>query len=225
MPVETDIEKRNRALIAFALLSGARDNAIASLSIRHIDLAAQAVFQDAREVRTKRRKTFTSCFFPVGDDIEAIVAEWLAHLTTALLFGPDDPLFPKTRVAVGDSGGFEAAGLERQHWSNAQAIRTIFHDAFIAAGLPYFNPHSFRTTLVRLGQKVCNGPEAFKAWSQNLGHEKVDTTFTSYGTVEGDRQAEIFAGMRFKPAEASDGTPDAATIQKVLAHFAKQHIR
>ncbi|OYU48139.1 MAG: recombinase XerC [Rhizobiales bacterium PAR1] len=224
MPGDTDIEKRNRALVAFAILSGARDNAIASLSIRHIDLAVRTVFQDARAVRTKRRKTFTSCFFPVGDDIETIVADWLAHLTTVLLFGLDDPLFPKTRVAVGASGGFEAAGLERQHWTNAQAIRTIFRDAFTAAGLPYFNPHSLRKTLTRLGQKVCRGPEEFKAWSQNFGHDKVDTTFTSYGTVASERQEEIFAGMRAKPGEAaSGGDPDAATIRQVLAHVAKQH--
>ena len=226
MPGSTDIEKRNRALVAFAVLSGARDNAIASLSIRHVDLTARTVFQDARAVRTKRRKTFTSCFFPVGDDIEAIVADWLEHLTTALLFGPDDPLFPKTHVVVGTSGGFEAAGLERQHWSNAQAIRTIFREAFTAAGLPYFNPHSLRKTLTRFGLKVCRGPEDFKAWSQNFGHDKVDTTFTSYGTVASDRQEEIFAGMRQKSGEAvSSGWPDAETIRQVLAHVAKQHAR
>jgi len=43
--------------------------------------------------------------------------------------------------------------------------------------LPYFNPHSFRNTLVRLGQEICRSPEEFKSWSQNLGHEKVLTTF------------------------------------------------
>lgn len=218
MPGDTDIEKRNRALVAFALLSGARDDAIASLSIRHIDLDARTVFQD---VRTKLRKTFTSCFFPVGEEIETIVADWLAHLTTVLLFGPDDPLFPKTRVAVGDSGGFEATGLERQHWTNAQAIRTIFRDAFAAAGLPYFNPHSFRKTLVRLGQKVCRGPEEFKAWSQNLRHDKVDTTFTSYGNVIHDRQTEIFAGLRERAGEPANGTPDMEAMRQALAVLQK----
>ena len=45
---------------------------------------------------------------------------------------------------------FEAQGLKRAHWSNANPIRTIFKETFIQAGLPYFNPHSFRNTLVRL---------------------------------------------------------------------------
>jgi hypothetical protein len=101
-----------------------------------------------------------------------------------------------TQVGVEGSGGFEVQGLKREHWSNANPIRAIFRQAFSAAGLPYFNPHSFRDTLVRLGEKVCRNPEEFKAWSQNLGHEKVLTTFTSYGNVSSHRQAEIFTAMR-----------------------------
>ena len=38
---------------------------------------------------------------------------------------------------------------------------------------------------------VCHTPEEFKAWSQNLGHEQVMTTFSSYGHVATDRQAEL----------------------------------
>ncbi len=52
-------------------------------------------------------------------------------------------------------------------------MRTIFRDAFERAELPYFNPHSFRNTLVQYGQMQCKSPEDFKAWSQNLGHEQV----------------------------------------------------
>ena len=39
MPDNTAIERRNRALIAFTLLTGARDGAIASMKLKHIDLA------------------------------------------------------------------------------------------------------------------------------------------------------------------------------------------
>lgn len=38
-------------------------------------------------------------------------------------------------------------------------------------------------------------PEHFKAWSQNLGHEKVLTTFLSYGEVACQRQGEIIRGL------------------------------
>jgi len=82
-------------------------------------------------------------------------------------------------------------GLKRQHWRTATPIRAIFKTAFTAAGLPYFNPHTFRKTLVALGQSRCETPEHFKAWSQNLGHEGVMTTFSSYGGVQVARQSEI----------------------------------
>jgi site-specific recombinase XerD len=69
MPASTEIERRNRALIAFTLLTGARDSAVASMKLKHVDLMANSVNQDAREVNTKFSKTFTTFFFPVGDEI------------------------------------------------------------------------------------------------------------------------------------------------------------
>lgn len=219
MNADTDIAKRDRALIAFTLLTGARDDAIASLCLRHVDPESRTVDQDARSVRTKNRKTFTSNFFPVGDDIEAIVVDWIAFLKNEKLFGPDDPLFPATRIAVGADGRFGSAGLERKHWKNADAIRRIFRTSFEAAGLPYFNPHSFRKTLALLSKKVCPNPEAFKAWSQNLGHEHVLTTFTSYGSVSSHRQAEILASLNGDDTATNRGVPDTATINRVLDHL------
>jgi integrase len=195
MPADSAIQRRDRALIAFTLLTGARDSAIASMKLKHVNLAAGCVNQDAREVQTKFSKTFTTYFFPVGDEIRRIVAEWVAFLQEEMLWSNDDPLFPATRITLGATRQFEAVGLERAHWSSAARIRTIFRDAFARAGLPYFNPHSFRNTLVRLGQVVCKTPEHFKAWSQNLGHDKVLTTFLSYGQVESPRQGEIIRGL------------------------------
>ena len=76
MPAGTEIDHRNRALIAFTLLTGARDRAIASLKLRHVDLVGGCVHQDAREVQTKFSKTVVTYFFPVGDELLAIFSEW-----------------------------------------------------------------------------------------------------------------------------------------------------
>jgi integrase/recombinase XerD len=73
MPNNSAIERRNRSLIAFTLLTGARDSAIASLKLKHIDVIGNCIFQDAREVNTKFSKTFTTNFFPVGNHIHQIV--------------------------------------------------------------------------------------------------------------------------------------------------------
>ena len=73
MPTQTEIERRNRALVAFALLTGARDSAIASMKLKHVDLIEGCVHQDAREVKTKFSKTFTTYYFPVGEEVRQIV--------------------------------------------------------------------------------------------------------------------------------------------------------
>jgi integrase len=195
MPVAAAIERRNRAIIAFMILTGARDGAVASMKLKHVDLDQDLVEHDAREVRTKFSKSFPTYFFPVGDDIRGVVADWVAFLRTEMLFGFDDPLFPATQVVVGDNGRFKTEGLDRKSWSNAGPIRKVFKEAFKAAGLPPFNPHSLRKTLAQLGQKRCRTIEHMKAWSQNLGHEELMTTFASYGNLGRSQQAEIMAKL------------------------------
>jgi integrase len=191
MPATTEIERRDRALMAFTILTGARDGAIASFKLRNIDIGEGKIYQDARDVRTKFSKSFVTTFFPVGEDIRAVVIDWVGYLRREKLWNLGDPLFPATRVAAGADLRFVAAGLDRKHWSGASPIRQIFKEAFAAAGLPYFNPHSFRKTLALLGGRLCKTPEEYKAWSQNLGHDHVLTTFSSYGDVGSYRQAEI----------------------------------
>jgi integrase len=195
MPVSTEIERRNRALLAFTILTGMRDRAIASIKLKHIDVIEKCVHQDARDVKTKFSKTFSTFFFPIDDDIEEIVLEWIMYLKEEKLWGNEDPLFPVTNITLNRALQFEAAGIKKEHWQTASPIRKIFQDAFTTAGLPYFNPHSFRNTLARLGEELCHTPEEFKAWSQNLGHEKVLTTFTSYGEVSYHRQGELIRNM------------------------------
>jgi site-specific recombinase XerC len=85
MPADGQIERRNRALIAFHLLSGARGDAIASMKLKHVDLDKRRICQDAREVRTKNAKTINSTFFPVGSDIEAIVSDWIVNVSRGVI--------------------------------------------------------------------------------------------------------------------------------------------
>ncbi|MCP5017694.1 MAG: site-specific integrase [Ketobacter sp.] len=216
MPNKTAIERRDKALIAFTLLTGARDSAIASLKLKHIDIQAGTVYQDAREVNTKFSKSFTTSFFPVGDDVRDIVVQWVECLKSDLLMGNDDPLFPKTRMSQSGDNSFQVAGLSNEHWSSAAAIRKIFKDAFTAAELPPFNPHSFRNTLAALGERLCNTAEEFKAWSQNLGHEGVLTTLYSYGEVQPVRQVEIIQKLG-KPRDEALSAINTAELAKALA--------
>ncbi len=192
---ETDIEKRDRALIAFTILTGIRDSAIISLKLKHIDLYRDFVNQDPTEVNTKFSKRIDTYFFPVGDDMKDVFVEWVKFLKEEKVHGNDAPLFPRTKIGQDEYHSFSPLGLESEHWCTTTPVRGIFRAAFKRAGLPYYSPHRFRNTLVRLGQQICTTPEEFKAWSQNLGHESPLTTFISYGQIDLYRQGDIISGL------------------------------
>jgi integrase len=116
-------------------------------------------------------------------------------------------------MGVGECGSFQPQGLERHGWASSGPIRDVFRRAFENAGLPYFNPHSFRDMLVRHAMTLGLSPEEMKAWSQNLGHSDVLTTFTSYGTVPLHRQSELIR-LRGKSGARQD---HVAALEAVLA--------
>ena len=206
MPIGSPLERRDRALIAFTAITAARVNALASFRLGNVDMAKGMVAHDARTVNTKFGKTFPTYFMPVVEGAQDIVADWVRELRENHLFAPTDPLFPATAMGVGEDGGFQPTGLARHNWASTGPIRDAFRRAFERAGLPYFNPHSFRDMAVRHAMTLDLGPEEMKAWSQNLGHSDVLTTFTSYGQVPTHRQAELIreAKTRHAPLENLD---------------------
>jgi integrase len=210
MPADTVLARRDRALVAFAALTGARVGALASFRLGHVDLAGGFVEQDARTVQTKFSKTFRTYFMPVCQPALAIVAQWVGELQQEHLWGPNGPLFPATAMGLGTDHGFVAIGLARHGWSTTAPVRDIFKRAFAAAGLPYFNPHSLRDMLVHHAMALNLSPEEMKAWSQNLGHADVLTTFTSYGQVPAHRQGEL---IRARP----DRSSGAASPEQIAA--------
>lgn len=190
MPAGTDVQRRDKALIACLMITGARDGAIASLRLKHVNIIDGYIFQDAREVRTKNSKTITTYFLPVDPAYTDYFIEWVRYLQKDKLFGPDDPVFPPLEIGHKD-GEFAVLGFKRDIYSNANAIRKAIKDAFLTAGLPTFTPHAFRKTLVKWANDTYRTVEAFKAFSQNIGHSSVVTTASAYMPVSLERQGEL----------------------------------
>lgn len=215
MPNETDIEKRNRALVAFGALTAARVSAVISLKRKHFDKSRLLVMQEPREVDTKASKRIDTFLMPVSDMIETVFLEWIAHFDTVLLYGPEDPLFPTTHMGHDNERQFRACGLMREHWKTAGPLRDIYKAAFAAAGLPGYNPHSFRHMIVSEMYDRKLPIVAFKAWSQNLGHESALTTLTSYGTLSLAEQGREV--RRTASTASNDETPlTRADLQAIL---------
>lgn len=194
----------------------ARVNALASFRLGHVNLAGGYVEQDARTVRTKFAKTFRTFFMPVCEPALDIVTEWIGELERDHLWGPADPLFPATKMGLGEGGGFAALGLARHGWATTSPIRDIFKRVFAGADLPYYNPHSFRDMLVRHVMQLNLPTRHLKSWSQNLGHNDLLTTLTSYGSVPVHEQGELIRELG-KPATALD----PAMVAQVVAAMQK----
>lgn len=189
MPHENFIQRRDRALLAFLLLSGARISAALSLQLRHIDLENRTVFQDARIVKTKNAKTMHTAWFPVGVEIEGIFTSWVKELHDSASTN-SAPLFPRAIDPI----RHKARPDEVLPLMDQGTVRKIIKRACTAVELPYFNPHALRKTLALMGDDVCKNTKQRKAWSQNLGHENIATTDQYYGKLEvADQFAELSA--------------------------------
>ncbi|MDW3182110.1 site-specific integrase [Roseobacter sp.] len=195
MPDGSDFQRRDKALFAFFMLTGARVGAVASLRLKHIDLFHGRVFQDGRDVNTKFAKTIDTTFYPVNSMYLECFTAWVEYLRHEKFFGVQDALFPKPEMGLAKGGGFAVVGLSRDPYRNGSKLNAIIRNAFAMVQLPQYTPHSFRTTLSMLGKEMCKDVEQFKAWSMNMGHESMMMTVGSYMPVSRQRQAELIKGM------------------------------
>jgi hypothetical protein len=107
-------------------------------------------------------------------------------------------------------------GLGDAAWETPGPVWTLFKRAFAAVELPYFTPHSFRRTLVQAVLQAAQDPEMIKILSQNLGHEGVLVTLTSYGAVSRQRQAQRITALELTEAASSEAEA-LAELSKAIA--------
>lgn len=197
--VKTEIDRRDRALIAFLLLSGMRDKAVASMPLGCFDRQKLEIRQFTREgVKTKFGKSFISYLFRFDENLLKYVIDWAEYLERTKLFGSSDPLFPRSKQEQMEGGlSFICREVEPVFWKETGGIRDILKGRSCAAGLEYYHPHSFRHLAVSLATHFCKTPEEFKAVSQNLGHEYVGTTMMTYGRIDAPKVGEIISEMTF----------------------------
>jgi len=144
----SEIDQRDRALISFTLLSGMRDQAIASLPLGCFDDDERLIVQSPlRGAKTKFSKLIPTTLFAFDDHMVGFVVDWVKHLK-AKGFGSQDPMFPRAKIDQGiDNLSFESATeVEAAYWNGAGRIREIFKKRSREARLSYFPPIPFATS-------------------------------------------------------------------------------
>ena len=219
MPDATPVEKRDRALVALSALSAIRVTAMTTLKLKHFDRRRCLIIQMPDEVETKFSKRIDTFLMPVSDRIESVFLDWIAYLETVELYGPGDPIFPQNEVGQDENRQFKTVGLKRSHWKQSGSARRIIKGAFEAAGLPPFGPHSFRNMLVSEMYRRGVSVAVLKAGSQNLGHESMLTTLTSYGKISLEEQGRLIREAFVKPVtdQDEDAPETVADLKAMLA--------
>ena len=208
----TEIDKRDRALISFALITGCRITAIISLKMKSFDKATRRIYQNPAEgVLTKNSKTILTTFFPIGwEEPRRYFLEWYEYLESKG-FGPDDPIFPATSSEISTKKAYSKESVSHSFWSDASSARKIFEKRCENAGVKYYHPHSYRHLVVSLMSKMRLTEEEKRAISLTLGHENIGTTFGAYGygSMGIERAADIVSGLRdFQNSEGTVEIPD-----------------
>ena len=196
--IKTEIDRRDRALIAFTLLSGMRDTAIITLPMECFDPQKLIVYQlPAKGVLTKFSKSIVTTLFNFDNSLLEYILDWNKYLKEKKLFSNINPLFPKTKLEQKGTNDLCFIGLkiEAVFWKSAQAMRNIFKQRAKDAGLDYFSPHKLRHTAVFEAVKHCNTAEELRAISQNFGHENIGTTLTSYGKLDDYRIQSVISDI------------------------------
>lgn len=181
MPNSTDKEKRDQALISLQATCTLRVSELRTVKIQNIIEENQQyfVYVTPKNMSVKTAKTREAVFVPLPHDIIANVITWRDYLLSQG-FKDNDPLFPKIDNNFTQTNLLEQT-LKKEEIKSNTTIRKIFQKAFEAVGLEYIRPHSFRNTLARYAET--QSPEFLNAVRQNLGHESIDTTLSSYGQL------------------------------------------
>jgi len=201
---DTEIEMRDKALFSLALLTGARIEAIMSLTMKSFNRTELVLYQNSRlDVRTKNSTPITTALIPFfyREALDYFL-NWYDYLLNQKKFTPENPIFPMTKVENGENNVsfYNTGKVEPVFMKSQTSIRKIFEKRFKNAGVAYYHPHIFRHFLVKEISKHPFTEEQKKAFSQNFGHANTGTTFGSkgYGRIDPDRQIEIIKNFDFE---------------------------
>jgi len=199
IPNNTELNKRDRALIIFLLLSGIRVDSVISIPIGAYDRLTHIVTLNPLEgVKTKFSKILKVQVLPFQKELMDEFEAYIDYLLYDKKFQMNYPLFPATIVKIKEgTNKFNADTLSSKFWQGSNSVRDMIKKHCQAAGLEYFSPHSYRRLHVQHANKYMTNIEELVAFSQNLGHENIQTTYKSYSKYEESEKQKILSNIDF----------------------------
>jgi Site-specific recombinase XerD len=179
LPVKTLYEERAQAIVCLGYLSAMRADALVTLPISCINVAAKTIDQyPSSGVRTKNHKARQTYILPLPE-IYDIVKAWDDKVRSLL---PENSMW----CATIDRRGENLVPEYRPSEGRRQILEKSLAVMCEMAGLKYRNPHQLRHGFTVYGVKRAKTLKDLKAISQNLMHENVGTTDRIYAELTGD---------------------------------------
>lgn len=180
--IENDIDLRDRALIAFMLLSAIRIDALVSLKILSYRQKDKMIDQNPKDkIRVKFSKRITTYLFKFDDTLFKYFDDYYSFLINKG-HSKKSALFPKAKINMNGSSFCKSTSLSEEHLS-ASRVREIIRERCKEANLQYFIPHSFRHAAIAQAFENCSDAQEIKAISQNVGHSSITHVMNIYGQL------------------------------------------
>lgn len=220
---KSDVDLRDRALIAFALLSGLRADSMTSVKIEDFDIEKLTVtLNPLKGAKTKFSKAFVVRLLVFDKKLLGPIIEWHSYLTKFKKFGPLDPLFPMTDMQnLPGTNTLSSFKVKPEFWKLPGSINKIIKDRSEKAGLSYYRPHLFRCLHSTLALGLARGTRELIAISRNLGHDSIKTTIGFYDYMDINTQLMVLSKIDFEKRMTEGTEEDIKDLKKMLEEMMK----
>ena len=206
LPIENIVDRRNRALIAYMLLTGARIKAVATLTIDLIDMDKLLVKQDPLDgTHTKMDKLIYTRFMILDPKYLDYLTEWIVYVKSKIS-DKKAFLFPKV-------SNYTSGAKITNEIVDSKKYNIIIKKMCDKAQIRDYHPHSFRHYMINKGFQMAHTGKELKALSQNVGHWEIETILEQYANMPPEIYSKVIGNMfeNKRPDLSSFSTEDLLT--------------
>ena len=196
MPTTTVVQRRNRALLAFTIVTGMRDDAIASVRLKHVDSELRRRDPDLRwrcERSFPSRSSPTS--FPSGLTCTRSFSSGSANCARCICSEMMIRSFRKPRWCRTESNALPPTAFERSLLGQCRANKEHVPGSLHCRRACSTSIHTRSATRSSAwARNSVARPRSSKPGARTW-HEEMITTFRSYGHLDPTRQGEIINAL------------------------------
>lgn len=221
--INNDVDLRDKALLAFALLSGLRADSMTSVKIEDFDVEKLTVtLNPLKGSKTKFSKAFVVRLLVFDEKLLTPIIKWYSYLIKSKKYGPLDPLFPMTDMKnLPGTNTLSSFNVKPEFWKLPGSINKIFKDRSEKAGLPYYQPHLFRGLHSTLALGMARGTRELIAISRNLGHDSIKTTIGFYDYMDINTQLMILSKIDFNKRNIESTEDEISEMKEMMKEMMK----